>query len=64
MHESFEEFVRRKNIENLERQLDAAADEGKRRMVRTLLAEEQEKERQANPSEEREASSAPPRPRA
>ncbi len=49
MHESCDEFVRRKNIENFKRQLGAATNEGERRMLRTLLAEEQQKERQAKP---------------
>ena len=49
MRDSCDEFVRRKNIENFKRQLDAATDEGERRMLLTLLAEEQQKERQAKP---------------
>jgi hypothetical protein len=49
MHESHEEYVRRKNIENFKRRLDAAPDEGERRMLLRLLAEEQQKEQQAKP---------------
>jgi hypothetical protein len=49
MRDSTDEFVRRKNIENFKRQLDAETNEGKRRVLRTLLAEEQQKEQQAKP---------------
>jgi hypothetical protein len=49
MHESCDDFVRRTNIENFKRQLAAATDEGERRMLGTLLAEEEQKEEQAKP---------------
>lgn len=40
---SMEDFIRRKNIENYRKQLEQTQDEGERKVLRKLLAQEQAK---------------------